>query len=178
MHVFQFLETWVPWSLECWVWEFSIGVFQVCWAPRLARPAQAAPRSGSHLGLHVGGEVQCVPLQFCEGNGGVLQVVEKYLDLRGTGKTQAGLLGFLALLPSAEVPGLGSPLGHPLPALRLSGAASPPPAARAGVPIGGSRGRLRAEGWGAWGHLANLSRKLPTCSGLGFDGQPCLQTEL
>lgn len=41
------------------------------------------PHSCSRLGLHVGGEVQCVPLQFCEGNGGVLQVVEKDLDLWG-----------------------------------------------------------------------------------------------
>lgn len=30
MHVFQFLEVCVPWSLECWVWEFSVVVFQVC----------------------------------------------------------------------------------------------------------------------------------------------------
>lgn len=36
----------------------------------LATPTAARPR------LHVCGEVQCVPLQFCEGNGGVLQVVE------------------------------------------------------------------------------------------------------
>lgn len=85
MHVFQFLEIYGPWSLECWVWEFSIVVFQVCvgslgWRGWRGPPP---PHSCSHLGLHVGGEVQCVPLQFCEGNGGVLQVVEKDLDLWG-----------------------------------------------------------------------------------------------
>lgn len=68
----------------------GLGVFDgslssPCWAPWLERPARVAPPppapSGSRLGLHVGGEVQCVPLQFCEGNGGVLQVVEEDLDL-------------------------------------------------------------------------------------------------
>lgn len=24
MHIFQFLEICVPWSLECWVWEFFL----------------------------------------------------------------------------------------------------------------------------------------------------------
>lgn len=82
MHIFQFLEICVPWSLECWAWEFSRIVFQVCvGSPPLERLAQANPRSCSHLGLHVSGEVQCVPLQFCEGNRGVLQVVEEDLDL-------------------------------------------------------------------------------------------------
>lgn len=65
----------------------GVGVFywslsSLCWVPWPERLAWATPRrSGSHLGLHVGGEVQCVPLQFCEGNGGVLQVVEEDLDL-------------------------------------------------------------------------------------------------
>lgn len=66
-----------PFSQECWVWEFSIVVFQVC----VSWPGRLAPRSYSHLGLHVGREVQCVPLQFCEGDGGVLQVVQEDLDL-------------------------------------------------------------------------------------------------
>lgn len=66
----------------------GVGVFywslsSLCWVPWPEKLAWATPppRSGSHLGLHVGGEVQCVPLQFCEGNGGVLQVVEEDLDL-------------------------------------------------------------------------------------------------
>lgn len=49
MHMFQFLETCVPWSLECWVWEFSIVVFQVCAGlrlERLARPPPTAPTWG------------------------------------------------------------------------------------------------------------------------------------
>lgn len=79
-HVSQFLETCVPWRLECWVWEFPIAVFQVC-AGSPAREAGSATPCSSHLGLHIRGEVQCVPLQFCEGNGGVLQVVEEDLDL-------------------------------------------------------------------------------------------------
>lgn len=80
MHTFQFSEPCVPWSLECWVWEFPIVVFQVC-AGRPAREAGSATPHSSHLGLHIRGEVQCVPLQFCEGDGGVLQVVEEDLDL-------------------------------------------------------------------------------------------------
>lgn len=81
VHVFQFSEPCVPGSLECWVWEFPIVVFQVC-AGRPAGEAGSAAPPSSHLGLHVRGEVQCVPLQFCEGDGGVLQVVEEDLDLR------------------------------------------------------------------------------------------------
>lgn len=38
VHMFQFLEPCVPWSLECWVWEGSITVFQVC----AGRPAGEA----------------------------------------------------------------------------------------------------------------------------------------
>lgn len=55
----------------------------LCWVPWLERLAGASPpqHSCSHLRLHIRGEVQCVPLQFCEGNGGVLQVVEEDLDL-------------------------------------------------------------------------------------------------
>lgn len=63
---------------------FCCSLSSLCWVPWLERLARATPpHSCSHLGLHVGGEVQCVPLQFCEGNGGVLQVVEKDLDLWG-----------------------------------------------------------------------------------------------
>lgn len=61
---------------------FCCSLSSLCWVPwpeRLAQP----PHSCSHQGLHIGGEVQCVPLQFCEGNGGVLQVVEEDLDLWG-----------------------------------------------------------------------------------------------
>lgn len=83
MHMFQFSEPRVPWSLESWVWELPIVVFQVC-AGRPARGRLGHPHS-SHLGLHIRGEVQCVPLQFCEGDGGVLQVVEEDLDLWGNG---------------------------------------------------------------------------------------------
>lgn len=81
MHMFQFLEICDPWSLECWVWEFSIVVFQVCVGSPGWRGGLGHPHSCSHLGLHISGEVQCVPLQFCEGDGGVLQVVEEDLDL-------------------------------------------------------------------------------------------------
>lgn len=64
----------------------GLGVFycslsSLCRVSWLKRLVWATPHSCSHLGLHVGGEVQCVPLQFCEGNGGVLQVVEENLDL-------------------------------------------------------------------------------------------------
>lgn len=83
MRTFQFLEICVPWRLECWVWEFSIVVFQVCVGSPGWRGWFGHPHSGSHLALHIGGEVQCVPLQFCKGDGGVLQVVEEDLDLWG-----------------------------------------------------------------------------------------------
>lgn len=55
------------------------------WVPGWRGWLGAAPPadSRSHLGLHIGGEVQCVPLQFCEGDGRVLQVVEEDLDLWG-----------------------------------------------------------------------------------------------
>lgn len=46
---------------------------RACAGPWLGRPQPP--------GLHVSGEVQCVPLQFREGDGGVLQVVEEDLDL-------------------------------------------------------------------------------------------------
>lgn len=82
MHVFQFLEICVPWSLERWAWEFSIVVLQVWVGSPAGEAGSGHPPRRSHLGLHIGGEVQCVPLQFCEGDGGVLQVVEKDLDLR------------------------------------------------------------------------------------------------
>ena len=84
IHVFQFLEICVPWSVERWVWEFSIAVLQV-WVGSLAGEAGSELPSHSryHLGLHVSGEVQCVPLQFCEGDGRMLQVVEEDLDLWG-----------------------------------------------------------------------------------------------
>lgn len=39
------------------------------------------PYSCPSLRLHVSGEIQCVPFQFCEGDRGVLQVVEEDLDL-------------------------------------------------------------------------------------------------
>lgn len=86
IHVFQFLEISVLWSVERWVWEFSIAVLQV-WVGSPAGEAGSGrpPGSRSHLGLHISGEVQCVPLQFCEGDGRVLQVVEEDLDLWGDG---------------------------------------------------------------------------------------------
>lgn len=63
----------------------GLGVFycslsSLCWVPRL-EGLVGHPHSCSYPGLHIGGEVQCVPLQFCEGDGGVLQVVEEDLDL-------------------------------------------------------------------------------------------------
>lgn len=93
---------WVSWLCTRWhkrctyssSWKFvslesgvlGLGVFycslsSLCWVSWLERLAWATPHSYSHLGLHVSGEVQCVPLQFCEGNGGVLQVVQEDLDL-------------------------------------------------------------------------------------------------
>ena len=53
MHVFQFLEICVPWSLERWVWEFSIVVLQV-WVGSPAgeagsgHPPQTLPPRATH----------------------------------------------------------------------------------------------------------------------------------
>lgn len=75
-------SSWKVASLGLWsarLGSFCCSLSSLCWAPAgglaLATPTAAHPR------LHVCGEVQCVPLQFCEGNGGVLQVVEEDLDL-------------------------------------------------------------------------------------------------
>lgn len=74
MHIFQFLEGGFPWTLECWAGEFLLQSFKSMlgpgWRAGSGHPHSCPPQ------LHVCGEVQCVPLQFCEGNGGVLQVVE------------------------------------------------------------------------------------------------------
>lgn len=78
MHKFQFLDICVLGSAgqgSARLWCLSL-----CWVPGWSGwlgppPAAAAPQ------LHVGGEVQCVPLQFREGNWGMLQVVEEDLDL-------------------------------------------------------------------------------------------------
>lgn len=43
MHMFQFLEVCVPWGLECWAWEFSIGVFQVCVGSLAGEAGSATP---------------------------------------------------------------------------------------------------------------------------------------
>lgn len=61
-------------------WGVSVAVFQVYVGAWLEGWPLAAP-TAAHPRLHVCGEVQCVPLQFCEGNGGMLQVVEEDLDL-------------------------------------------------------------------------------------------------
>lgn len=63
----------------------GLGVFycslsSLGWAPGWRGWLHPSPQPPC-LGLHVGGEVQRVPLEFCEGNGGVLQVVEEDLDL-------------------------------------------------------------------------------------------------
>lgn len=75
-------SSWNPASLGVWSAGFGRVLsqsFKSVPVARLERPL-GHPRC-SHLGLHIRGEVQCVPLQFCEGNGGVLQVVEEDLDL-------------------------------------------------------------------------------------------------
>lgn len=75
-------SSWNPASLGVWSAGFGRVLsqsFKSVPVARLERPL-GHPHS-SHLGLHIRGEVQCVPLQFCEGNGGVLQVVEEDLDL-------------------------------------------------------------------------------------------------
>lgn len=50
MRVFQFLEVCVPWSLQCRVWEFSDGVFQVRVGSPGWRGWLCRPRSCSHPG--------------------------------------------------------------------------------------------------------------------------------
>lgn len=75
----------------------GLGVFycslsSLGWAPGWRGWLHPSPQPPC-LGLHVGGEVQRVPLEFCEGNGGVLQVVEEDLDLWGDRKAEAGLPG-------------------------------------------------------------------------------------
>lgn len=80
MHIFQFLEVGFPWSLECWAGEFLLQSFKSVldsgWGAGSGHPPQPPL-----LRLHISGKVQCVPLQFCKGDGGVLQVVEEDLDL-------------------------------------------------------------------------------------------------
>lgn len=86
-------SSWKLASLESGV--LGLGVFycslsSLSWTPG-CRGWFHHPPQPPCLGLHVGGEVQCVPLEFCEGNGGVLQVVEEDLDLWGDRKAEAGL---------------------------------------------------------------------------------------
>lgn len=84
------LGRWLPLDSGVLGWGVLLQSFKSVLGPGW-RAASGHP-TAAHPRLHICGEVQCVPLQFCEGNGGVLQVVEEDLDLWGDGETEVGPL--------------------------------------------------------------------------------------
>lgn len=126
MRVFQFLEICVPWSLECWVWEFAIVVFQVCvgspgWRGwRGPPPPQRTPPRATHRWR----STVCSASVLRRKWGGAAGSRGGPGPVGGQGRLR---LGSPSSRPSDLLrrngPALGSPRGHSPPCPR---AASPP----------------------------------------------------
>lgn len=138
MHVFQFLEICVPWSLERWIWEFSIVVLQVWVGSPAGEAGSGHPPRRSHLGAtHRWRSTVCSSSVLRRRWGGAAGSRE--------GPGPAGRQGRLRLGSSPWRP--SDPLRSPgLQAGPLWLPASPSSEAQVWLPIFSSRGRCRAEG--------------------------------